>query len=766
MDKHRIVIVCLGLLVAAITIQGPALGGWAYDSTLYFGNYGDIGCSGIIPTCDYWSDNLGYSNSGGAPTPYGDWTECCGGATAFVIGREKWTYHWDGPNPPASAIFHITTTQSYSVSGAGATVAGAYNMPTANSTGYGGSRTCTFEMRCYTAPDGTIRATFPIGASATGTSSGSGRVQVSCGSSGAWWYTDWTLPVADRAVTPVPGDNYRRSYFPRAPGFTPQNGGTGSGDGDPVDLATGEDMYLPNPDITVYNPFGPAVVYQRNFISRRAKTQPDGYNSYGLSTGWVDNFDVTIAPGTTGHDVWKDLILTYPNGATETYKPELDGNEDPTGAFTGPKGTNRFVTGVAGTSGQWESLKVTFYDGTSWTLTPAQTNTYRLTKISNRVAHYVSIERDAQNDYRVDYVEDDASPATVLLDLDYESGTNRLSSVTDAYDRKIVYSFGSSAGETCLLTVSQIGPESGGTPPARYTYDYTAVGSPNAHPHLTSISFPNPTRSTTPSAQTIHYNSDGQVDRLMDANENETWFLYDMSDTTKVQVKNEAGVVQSEWSASFDPERSNLATGTVDARGYITRYEYEDEDNPGQPTKITDKAGRQTSYTYDDYGNILTRTSPRQTTTTYTYDYPTGFPLGRLASVQDGTKSPTTFDYYEPSGLLYTITTPEPGTTGTNDTVTTTFTYDSLGNILTKVVPGNPGDQTTTYNYTQDGEYTQATKLGQPLTVTDNLSHVTHFRYDARGNVISVKDALGNETNYTYNIADQLVSTVLPSTQQ
>lgn len=97
--------------------------------------------------------------------------------------------------------------------------------------------------------------------------------------------------------------------------------------------------------------------------------------------------------------------------------------------------------------------------------------------------------------------------------------------------------------------------------------------------------------------------------------------------------------------------------------------------------------------------------------------------------------------------------------------MTSSLTYDALGNILTKTVPASSdgGTMTTTYNYTTDGDYSQPAKIGQPLTVTDNLGHVTHFRYDARGNVISIKDALGHETNYTYNLADQQVSVTYPS---
>jgi len=165
------------------------------------------------------------------------------------------------------------------------------------------------------------------------------------------------------------------------------------------------------------------------------------------------------------------------------------------------------------------------------------------------------------------------------------------------------------------------------------------------------------------------------------------------------------------------------------------------------------------------FGNVLTVTNARSVTTTYTWDY-TNFSAGRLISIQEGSKPATTFTYYEPSGLIHTITRPEPN--NGSGTTTTSFTYDSLGNVLTVVSPGNDstGTITTTYNYTTDGVYSQSAKVSQPLTVTDNMGHVTHFRYDSQGRRNSVADALGNETDFSYNLIGQSDTTTYPATGQ
>ena len=211
-----------------------------------------------------------------------------------------------------------------------------------------------------------------------------------------------------------------------------------------------------------------------------------------------------------------------------------------------------------------------------------------------------------------------------------------------------------------------------------------------------------------------------------------------------------------------------VPAGTAVGAGYEVRY---DSDGSGYSAvfDIINPNARYgtTAYTWDSYGNMVTETSPRGTVTTKTWDY-SQFALGELKQVSEGDKAPTAFAYYEPSGLMKTLTTPAPNTAGGTATVTTSWTYDNLGNILTETMPGNNAAQTitTTFGYTTDGSYSQTAAIGQPLTSTDNLGKVTHFRYDSRGNSLSMTDAIGNETDFTYNIADQPLQTTSPATGQ
>lgn len=606
-----------------------------------------------------------------------------------------------------------------------------------------------------------------------------GQVLAPCGErhstlvSCTYWVTDVSNRPDQAAldIAPPPWDQDSTPYDFTTPNFRPGLNGALSG-GDPVNLATGEHLYLPAPDITVYNPYGPAVVYQRNFIGTRASRE---YYSPGLSAGWVDGYDVSIMPFSSWD--WDMLLLTYPNGAEEVLTPMLAGTPPwPTGEFLNERsGTPYYVTGVPSeTAGLWQSITVTWKGQTTWTFTPGTDGNYWLTSIGNRIGRCINLVRDPDYNW-VTEITDDSSVPVCLLSLNHD-GDDHLSSIEDAYGRKVVYSFDQSSGY--LSSVSQLSPIAATNPPMQSTYGYQTVG---YSPRLTSISFPSPTGSNV-STQTITYDaSSHKVAAVQDANHNQHVYNYQFNNGTTVQIKDSQGVVGQQYTHNFDIGRRNVSVGATDSRLVSSVIGYSDSANETRPTSVTDKNGKETVFAYDQFGNVLTTQNPRGTVTAYSYnypdseglndeypdsEYPTDFRLGRLMKIQEGSRTPTTFTYYEPSGLLHTVSTPKPGTTD-GSTVTTSFTYDALGNILTKTTPGNNAASTitTTYNYLDDGDlHRDNPMMGQPLTITDNLGHVTHFRYDGRGNVISVKDALGHETNTTYNLADQPLAVIYPST--
>jgi len=548
----------------------------------------------------------------------------------------------------------------------------------------------------------------------------------------------------------------------------------GPSSGDPVNLATGVESYEPSADIGVYNPTGSSVVFARNYRSDRSLGSTA---SPGLSAGWGHSYDIFAQQFIQGS--WNLITLKEPNGAQETLTPILDSNGNPTGALTAPAGSSYTVAGTpSSTVGQWTMLTLTWKDQTVWQLTPGAGG-YVLSRITNRLGQSLTLNWDATR--RLTTITDVASGNT-LLSLAYD-GNGNLSSATDIYGRKIVYTFGSASGVAlpCLLSVSRISPTSASSPAARWVYGYTAF---STEPLLTSISVPS---AAGIGMATSHINYDTgsasptlKVLSLIDANGNQRIYTYN-STSTVVQVEDSYNTLAASWTQKFDANGRD--SGVTDAAGHSTAIAYGDAANPNLPISITDRDGHQTQYTYDAFGHVLTTLSPRGTLATNAYSY-ASFALGRLMSVQEGSKGATTFDYYEPSGLIHDVYSPTPGTTGSASVATTSVAYDALGNMLTLTGPGNGtvSSITTTFNYTDDfGDALhgvpaltgQTAAFGQPLTAQDNLGNFSHFRYDAQGHLTTAYNALGNRTDYNYieagqtiSLAGQIQSVMLPATGQ
>jgi YD repeat-containing protein len=185
----------------------------------------------------------------------------------------------------------------------------------------------------------------------------------------------------------------------------------------------------------------------------------------------------------------------------------------------------------------------------------------------------------------------------------------------------------------------------------------------------------------------------------------------------------------------------SVPSGATAANHYEMRYNTPSGTYSGAYFDVVSAARGTTQYVYDQYGHVHQTTSARGTVTDYTWAFSV---LGELVTTQTSGRAPTNITYYEPSGNIETITSPVPGTQDGTGYVTSSYTYDSLGNVLTAATPGNNAvtSITSTLNYTPDGTYSQSDAIAQPVTVTDNLGKVTHLRYDSRGKCSTVSPVL------------------------
>jgi len=563
-----------------------------------------------------------------------------------------------------------------------------------------------------------------------------------------------------------------------SPGATQTPNGASAGD--PVNLATLQEEYKPAPDLTVYNPTGPSVTFARQYNSLNSGMSAE------MGKHWSHNYDYYIMnfPGQN-----PAVSLYEPNGAVIPITvPNFATASQPSVLCSIPKGYPMQVYS------KWNAQKSAAYfdiifanrtrfsTSTGYNLSGSPYSTYTLAQITDAVGSYIQIINSVPTftgNWTLQRIND--SSGNALLTLNYDVN-GHLSSIADRYSRSVSYQYGNfpySAGGngsgnwTEMTHVSQIVPTGTTTPPDRYAYGYgPAYNFSNEYwPALNAISVPSPTGTGTSTARIEYAVGTTWVSALVDANGNRREYTNVFgSSATQVTVKqkNADGTFTTNYTytAGYDTNMSST-TATNGAGNTPSTRAYADANDPYKPSSITDASGHVTQFTWDIYGNLQTLTTPRNTVITQNWDYAT-FALGRLMSSQFGTKISNTYTYYEPSGLSNTISQPSPGHTGDGVHVSSTFTYNSLGSTLSAVTPGNNATATilTTTNYTTDGGYTQAAAKGQPLTITNNLGKVSHRRYDALGNVNSVKDALGNETNYTYNIANQIQTVVMPATGQ
>ncbi len=204
----------------------------------------------------------------------------------------------------------------------------------------------------------------------------------------------------------------------------------------------------------------------------------------------------------------------------------------------------------------------------------------------------------------------------------------------------------------------------------------------------------------------LNYVSANETD-VTDALARVTKYFFDKSKgrnvVTQVQGLCNCGSGSRTQTWTYD-NQLNVISHT-NALGQTATYTYDTDGNELSATGVLGSS----SFTYNQFGDVLTATDAMGGVTTNTFDS-----AGNLLSVTDALNNPTTFTYDTHGQLL------------------------SLTNALGKV---------TTLTYDNNGNITQA---------TDAAGGVTKFAYDARARVTSSTDALNFVTSYAYDAAGRL----------
>jgi RHS repeat-associated protein len=295
---------------------------------------------------------------------------------------------------------------------------------------------------------------------------------------------------------------------------------------------------------------------------------------------------------------------------------------------------------------------------------------------------------------------------------------------------------------------------------------------------------------------TLNYVSATETD-VTDALDHVTKYFYDASKGRNVVTRVEGlcscggGSQVQTW--TYDNQLN--VTARTDALSHTATFTY---DAKGNRLTETDATGTVT-YTYNQFGQVLTRTDQMNGVITNTYDT-----QGKLLTTKDALNNTTTLTY-DSHGQPLTITDARGKIT--------TFTWDSSGRLTQKkdalnnttdaaydararlTAITNPLSQTTSYEYDLAGRpkktifpdsnfvsytydlagrrtkttdargndtnftYDSAYRL---TSVTDALSHATSYGYDAMSNQTAMTDALGRVTNYQYDDFNRLKKVIYP----
>jgi len=218
-----------------------------------------------------------------------------------------------------------------------------------------------------------------------------------------------------------------------------------------------------------------------------------------------------------------------------------------------------------------------------------------------------------------------------------------------------------------------------------------------------------------------------------------TYSLSGLSDSTAISESS----LNSWVSGISDKSNIQRADTTYDFRGNVSTVKtYTAANSSG--AGLTTSPYTTLTYTYDQFGNLLTRaTSGISNTEVFTYDG-----LGRIVSSTDLNGASTSIAFTDSSNQMVA--------TLANGLVKTSV-YNLAGELISYAQSGS-GITTGTTSYAYDA-------VGQLRMVTDATGNKTYYLYDYVGRKVADIAADGSITEYRYDQSDRLVSTTSYATQ-
>ncbi|MEW6415383.1 MAG: DUF6531 domain-containing protein, partial [Pseudomonadota bacterium] len=386
---------------------------------------------------------------------------------------------------------------------------------------------------------------------------------------------------------------------PYAPTFAQQSGqngyqtangwGTGTSvSGDPVNMVTGNLIHSER-DIAIKGRGGLPIVFERWYNSKAAKDGPLGF-------GWTHSFNHQLrfygVEGGVAKLAWIDgtggeRFFSTPNHSS--------GNIAVGAAFSGSAGIYATLERLAG--GKYRLTERSgmqyVFESVDATATATQQKS-RLLSITDRNGNALTLAYSAACGNNLCSVTDSLNRA-----LTFSYTGNRISQISDWSGRTWQYAYDANGD---LVSFKNPLAVAGSQPPVTYQYYTAADGARLAHA-MKQYKLPRG------NGMRFEYYANGRV------------FRHTPFDTT--------GTLKTDHATTFAWSEFRREARQIDALGNERRFLF---DAHGNPLSITDEAGAETTYTYDQTAGRthlrLSKTDPQGMTTAYAYDS-----LGNLTDV-------------------------------------------------------------------------------------------------------------------------------------
>ncbi len=330
--------------------------------------------------------------------------------------------------------------------------------------------------------------------------------------------------------------------------------------------------------------------------------------------------------------------------------------------------------------------------------------------ISNDITCYID-----QNGKQSYYLFNNVNHTSTVTDqngnstVDYLDDNNNIIQTIDAEGGSTTKTYVGTAGDISSITDSY-GNQT------QYTFD--------SNGNITSVT--NPDNST----QVMTYDNNNNIITFEQEDKGVTYYTYDENGNMLVKAQ---ALTSTPYSSSADESLFSITKYTYYTDEETTQNNWHTK---GLLKTETDPNGNVTTYNYDAYGNVVSKTVGSYAPITYTYDS-----LGRCISETSSAGVVTEYIYDDNSNLLLK----DVGGSITR------YVYDSENRKIQEISPNQ-------YDSTEDGLNQNNIDFEY-----DDDTVGAHWSYNTAGNVTSETDAAGNTTEYTYDIYGNVVSEKLPS---